>query len=818
MEVSAWKNVPRKAEDAVFSTTSTVLNLDVRAIGGNTEARGRDYQNFLVGGNGERRSQPPRTVRAYSVDSVSTATGGGRRINTTRLSDYGLYADAYWIGGTAELWSVTNGILSLYRTSEIIGAGTDHVDLADDGGSTDIQAGDMMIIRRLTDTPKQSHSAGPSNETKFIIYAPHTARQIGWHGDDADAPAQWKQDVDGWYVEYDIQTLNTSKHRLELAATGDDQQDFYYILQPGTTYRVEFTMWANANTTVELSYRSLQSHTVTAINGTPTTDTFPVTLNVTTSEQTLSVEFEVSSVATSVPVQALELIFQSTGKHYLRGPLKVWDTAADYGGLIPSEFTRFSDANLDFVRDHNIVKTDQPGAMYDLAALVHDYIHASLTNAVALGHTRFWLQPEYYIYDEAAELYEYLCGTADGSTPWADLRASLGRTAPWTDDLHILFEISNELWINTNRFQIMPGMVDRADGNFGRGELSGAFLQQQFIDVFKAQPGYSAANFTYICGGRFNSPFGDVAAMYAPDATLVVRAPYISGWEVGSGTPKFTPADFFHRLNWPATITKDRLEDSDGWITNAIAASFNYPLPAYSTGANANLKAGTYEDALGYSGVPAGEEEKRFYRTKVLATVWLDKLAHQARRYSVQSLFTMDRGDQWASHDRRSGRTWPFHMWNEVFNAHVANSEYREVTMSSGPTRTLDMEGRTADGDGPRTYTNVPEVGCYTFKTATGWTAIVTNRNLPYDSIDSADALYDPIDDGSRAVQVNVDSSSYTLRKFTMSGAWDAQNYDDTQATFNADMSIVETKLGINDGTVSEMIPAANAVVYVWEA
>jgi surface antigen len=50
-----------------------------------------------------------------------------------------------------------------------------------------------------------------------------------------------------------------------------------------------------------------------------------------------------------------------------------------------------------------------------------------------------------------------------------------------------------------------------------------------------------------------------------------------------------------------------------------------------------------------------------------------------------------------------------------------------------------------------------------------------------------------------------------------MSGAWDALNFDVGDMNYDGTITVSETNLGANNGTISETIPAAEAVVYVWE-
>lgn len=97
---------------------------------------------------------------------------------------------------------------------------------------------------------------------------------------------------------------------------------------------------------------------------------------------------------------------------------------------------------------------------------------------------------------DMAGLMEYLSGPADGSHPYADKRAALGQTAPWTDVFpRIHLEFGNELW----------GGASGGDPFFGASLLGGTRLGAIASDRFaflKASPYYSADKINLIIGGQ----------------------------------------------------------------------------------------------------------------------------------------------------------------------------------------------------------------------------------------------------------------------------------------------------------------------------
>jgi len=810
---SAW-NQGATGQDAVFQTTSTVLNANSTPIGVNM---GGMKSMFNTLWDNRPVSHPSHEVSPHAVASVSQLSGTSYRVTSGEGSGFWEWdvfnASVFWPGGTAEFWRIENGTLSKIRTSEIIAADDFTIDIADDGGIAPL-AGDMVIVRK---TFPQPTSANISNRVVGLTsyaprhrFAPLTDRRDNWDGNDPNAPAQWVEDTDGsWYGEYDIQTLSPSGptwHRWRLATTAGTDNSFYNILKEGKTYRIEFTMRADAPRTVQVNYEKITPHTVTSINDTPASDTFPVSFNVTTNWQTFSLEFEVSSeYVPETPVQVCVIEPQTAGTYYARD-LRMFDASAPFMEPTPDQAATISAANPHHIRDPRLALSNGEGKQFTFRSFIVDYLHTTMSCISSLGLSRAWLCIEFYLEPHAADLVEYLAGTADGNNPWADLRASLGRTAPWTDDIHILFEVGCEMW--NNIFFNFPPMTDQGtQSNVNYERVYGKFCEH-FITQMKTAASFNRSDYTFIVNGRFNNQFGDVAVREMSDADMVSRAGYVRGWEVGAAGATDSPQAFNETLFWPATITVDRMENSEEWLATAVA-----------NGAPAGITACIYEDGLSYSTLPPNipDDEKAFARTKASATCWLDKISEQARQYKLKTVYKLDYGDAWHSHSNDKTKTWPWHQWTEIFNAHC-KGELREVTVTKTPKRNVTVSGDFGEGKGPHSYTDVSEIGCYVFKDGTKWVAVLTNRNIPYDSIDSGDALYDASDDGSRTVQVSVDAGNYTLKKFTMSGAWNDQNFDDTQATYNASIDIVETNLGSNNGTISETIPAAEAVVYVWEA
>ena len=97
---------------------------------------------------------------------------------------------------------------------------------------------------------------------------------------------------------------------------------------------------------------------------------------------------------------------------------------------------------------------------------------------------------------DLVNLLEYLAGPADGAHPYADRRAALGQSTPWTDVFPMIhLEFGNELW----------GTAQADDPFFGASLMNGVRLGQIAHDRFgilKSSPYYNPAKFNTIIGGQ----------------------------------------------------------------------------------------------------------------------------------------------------------------------------------------------------------------------------------------------------------------------------------------------------------------------------
>ena len=101
---------------------------------------------------------------------------------------------------------------------------------------------------------------------------------------------------------------------------------------------------------------------------------------------------------------------------------------------------------------------------------------------------------------DMSNLTEYLAAPADGTHPYADRRAALGQTAPWTEvfaTIHL--EFGNEAW----------GAASGGDPFMGEsllgGERLGTIANDRF-GILKSNPHFNPNRFDLIIGGQAGWP------------------------------------------------------------------------------------------------------------------------------------------------------------------------------------------------------------------------------------------------------------------------------------------------------------------------
>ncbi len=134
-----------------------------------------------------------------------------------------------------------------------------------------------------------------------------------------------------------------------------------------------------------------------------------------------------------------------------------------------------------------------------VATNFHYSLHEFLQLAQYVGAEPWYVIPPHWTAGELQNLMAYLSAPA-GSHPYANLRAALGQSTPWTNVFsQIHLEFGNEIW-GTN------GAGDPFLGATLRGGTNGGLVANQRIGIMKSSGYFNAGKFNFILGGQHRFP------------------------------------------------------------------------------------------------------------------------------------------------------------------------------------------------------------------------------------------------------------------------------------------------------------------------
>ncbi len=136
---------------------------------------------------------------------------------------------------------------------------------------------------------------------------------------------------------------------------------------------------------------------------------------------------------------------------------------------------------------------------FPVATSFHFSLHEFLELAAELGAEPWYVIPPTWTPGELQGLIAYLSAPA-GTDYWADYRAELGQTAPWSDifpTIHL--EFGNEMWGGNSGNDPFIGATAR------NGDQLGQFAGSRIAHM-KASPHYNPDNLNFIIGGQYGSP------------------------------------------------------------------------------------------------------------------------------------------------------------------------------------------------------------------------------------------------------------------------------------------------------------------------
>jgi hypothetical protein len=330
--------------------------------------------------------------------------------------------------------------------------------------------------------------------------------------------------------------------------------------------------------------------------------------------------------------------------------LKVTNPQIGFMDILPADVAEF--AAFDFLRFHHTVKLREkqydPLRLLGPSTFPGGSLHGWFTAARDAG-SRPWFQiSAHFSPEEWRAVVEWLAAPA-GSGPWADLRASKGQAAPWSDVFdEMVFEMGNELYL----YSIDPPFDFSEDG-----ALCGRWFQH-VIDQMKASPYWPALDgkLKFALGGWKNKrAWNRVAWGACPDLDIAAIAPYIAGWESTSSVPAPDMAGFQEVLGAFAETSIRQLRDLLEDVATVRAARA-------AAGNARTLKAWTYESGPGFSFPGSGQpnpldfsepandrlQEERLMTSQASAVATARVILQGATDgIEAQNWFIYSRGERW---------------------------------------------------------------------------------------------------------------------------------------------------------------------------
>jgi len=605
------------------------------------------------------------------------------------------------------------------------------LDLA--GTGPEVRAGDLVMIRQRILKPERTMLSnrmwGLGQGRGFF-----TNRAVrSWPGEPGAAdwqlvphePGTPVPDAGETYLHADLKRGQT----LELATgrTAGTGQQFYAVLDPSKSYRME--VWARGDPGVSVRFEARSMGRAAEFQ--PTAEW-----------RRYSLEMTPKSLQTGPGVLTMSLTLSGEGGVDLDN-LRIYRSDAPYLAWLPEDLEALRQSGFGALRTHDFVRTGN--SSYDLAQLTNgpggsglrsgNTLPQTLTD-MAVGGVDPWLQIEPHLSRaEWLGLAEFLAAPFDparddpAARPWAAKRAALGRPEPWTEAFgKIYLELGNETWNRLFSPWTFPPLQDGAPGasqRYTRGAVYGLY-QEYVLSILRESPWWDrlAPKLVPVLGGWTGFDYGPQAARFSPHSQLMTQALYIGGWDSGEGPVQPTSEGYFSVMANAEQVAAPLMTKS---AEDARRLSRQRAEP---------LGIGSYESGPGYAldGLNGKkiDPERETLQHEVMkgaaaGAAVLDQFLSAARAGAqVQNFFTFGRGEMWTSHAPwyRGGQAWPSWQWLSVFNR-VGTGDMLGVETLEVPRRDIPkMRRREA-------LKAAPLVAVYATRQGDRVTVFVINRSVP---------------------------------------------------------------------------------------
>lgn len=401
---------------------------------------------------------------------------------------------------------------------------------------------------------------------------------------------------------------------------------------------------------------------------------------------------------------------------------RIYATDAEFLDYRPHHYAQLKDSGMGFFRTHGPIKTGMQ--TYSM----RQYLGApGEAEGVALGNTlpqalrmceragiAPWLQIEFHMTpSEWLAFAEYMAATYDPASdspatkPYAALRHSQGRHAPWTDAFpQIYFELANETWNGLFAPWVFDNMPDGADGKmWKRGEVY-AMFHDHVADILRSSPHWQPKleeTFVHILGGwattlngsSMTSGYTQEIANASRSGEFITIAAYNGGWDEAEGTPKLDPASYFNVLSAVNQTAIPRAIEFRKLQQHHSAQGRDFAIGTYEAGPGYALN-GLNNDRV--SREEAATQEL-VMKSKRAGTATLDTfLAQASHNYDTMNFFTFAEGDLWKSHAhaRRGGHPHASFLPLQVFNREATGTLLTVETLSVPSVDTVAFKRRQA--------------------------------------------------------------------------------------------------------------------------
>lgn len=414
-----------------------------------------------------------------------------------------------------------------------------------------------------------------------------------------------------------------------------------------------------------------------------------------------------------------------TLKRYRPSTLRIWTLQENKG------FGKALDDALGDPEESNMTFRESNGA----GTTAHVGLHRVLELCAQVGTDPWIITSTMFSAQEQKNLIEYLAGPAD--SPYGQKRAAMGRIQPWTDVFgQIKIEMGNETW----------NSMFSPQGFGGRPAIYGAYSEFMF-EQMKSSPWYQADKFQFVVNGFVASKaYGATALRNAPSATGVDIAYYTGGWDAVGLLKAESPEE-----GWMNVLTYSRR------MLVGIAREFKATADAIAVeqGRPGAVQSLVYEAGPGYTLPGPGKfnrAEQEEGKSLAQAINSLDIFMSNLRDgYGDQSFFMFRNGHYWSSHNRNWGEhiAWKaLGMRNTLLTGNLITAKTKEMVTINLPETQADVLSQTnSDIKKQKSFPPVPDlplIDCYAFQDGTRHSFMLISRRLDGSTPTTLELPFDP--------------------------------------------------------------------------